>query len=109
MSSPVETLESHVVVYKNPKAYEKDAPKLAKKGWKVESVTERKPRAGIGRLLSLGFVTMIFPPKPELVVTYSKSTLKKGYVRCFSCGTINRDERGNKTQTCTKCGVQLAA
>lgn len=59
-----------VRVYKSPEAYRKDAAKLAKQGWSVQSVTERRPRSGCMRLLLLWFVVLIFPPKPELVVTY---------------------------------------
>lgn len=101
----VEQVESMVRVYKNPKAYQKDASKLAKDQWQSDSVTERKPRAGIGRILSLGFFTLLFPPKPELVVTYTKRTLNKRFVRCFSCGRILKKVRGGTV--CSGCGTDL--
>lgn len=106
MSTQVENRETVVRVYKKPKEYEKDASKMAKDNWSVESVTERRPRSGIGRIATLMLLALVFPPKPELVVTYARVTLKKGYVRCFSCGTINRDKKG---AFCTNCGVPLKA
>jgi hypothetical protein len=108
MSTPAEKRETMVRVYKKPKDYERDAAKMAKDSWSAESVTERRPRSGIGRIATLGFGSLVFPPKPELVVTYARTTLNKGYVRCFACGVINRDKK-DKGAFCTKCGAQLAA
>ena len=98
--------ETMVKVYTNPKNYAKDAKDLAKDGWKAENVTERQPRRGCGRILAMGVIfAFIFPPKPELVVTYSRERLNKGYVRCWSCGTINQAKQ--KRFFCTKCGSQM--
>lgn len=62
--------ETMVRTYPNPDAYQRDARKLAGKGWSVSNTMERKPRAGCARILTLGLFTMLFPPKPEIVVTY---------------------------------------
>lgn len=68
--SPIETM---VRVYKSPTAYARDAKTLAKKGWSVATVTHRQPRAGIGRIVTLGLLTLLRPPRPELVVTYQRT------------------------------------
>jgi len=57
--------------YPNERDYQRDAQKMARKNYKVVSVTSDKPRAGCMRILTLGIFTLIFPPKTELVVTYS--------------------------------------
>lgn len=62
-----------VRTYKSNDAYRKDANKLAKQGWRVVNVAERRPRAGCLRLLFLWWFVLIFPPKPELVVTYERA------------------------------------
>lgn len=56
--------------YKNEKEYQKDAAKLAAKGYEIQSVVSEQPRAGCGRILTIGLFAAIFKPKPELVVTY---------------------------------------
>ena len=72
------TKRSHIGViikrYKNEKAFQKDARKLAKKGWAVQTVTSEQPRAGCARWLTIGLFAVIFKPKPELVVTYNLTT-----------------------------------
>lgn len=62
--------ETMVRTYKNTDAYQRDAVKQAKQGWHVVNTVERRPRAGCFRIVTLGFFTLIRPPKPELVVTY---------------------------------------
>lgn len=56
--------------YKNQKAYQKDAPKMATKGYEVASVIEQENRAGCMRWLTIGLFSLIFKPKPTLLVTY---------------------------------------
>lgn len=56
--------------YKSQRRYERDAAKMVKRGYKVQSVTSQQPRAGIGRIFLLGFFALLFKPKPVLVVTY---------------------------------------
>lgn len=56
--------------YKDEKAYQKDAAKLARQGYEVASVVSEQPRSGCGRILAIGLFAAIFKPKPELVVTY---------------------------------------
>lgn len=57
--------------YKNDREYQRDAQRMTKRGYKVINVTSERPRAGCARLITLGIFTLIFPPKPEMVVTYS--------------------------------------
>lgn len=66
---PVETF---VVVYTSPKQYAQDAQRQAASGWVPLTVTERSPRAGCFRIFTLGLWSLVFPPKPELVVTYQR-------------------------------------
>lgn len=104
--NPAERTESMVRVYTKPSDYSKDAAKLASDGWIAGNVTERQPRRGCGRILLMGVVfAFIFPPKPELVVTYTRTVLQKGFVRCFACGTINESGKGH--EFCVNCGAAL--
>lgn len=56
--------------YKDERAYQKDAQRMVRRGYKVTSVTSEMQRAGCARILTLGIFTLLFPPKPQLVVTY---------------------------------------
>lgn len=56
--------------YKSQRRYERDAARMAEKGYKVQSVASQQPRAGLGRIFLLGFFALLFKPKPILVVTY---------------------------------------
>jgi hypothetical protein len=78
MSEPVETVETMVRVYKDTGDYDKDQRKLAKDGWLTLTMVERTPRAGIGRMATLGLMAVVRPPKPELVVTYQRTKPSKG-------------------------------
>ncbi len=69
----MQPVQTEVRVYKSNDEFRRDAEKAAKKGWTVQTVTERKPRAGCGRILTLGLLTLVRPPKPELVVTYVRA------------------------------------
>lgn len=61
-----------VKTYNSDKAYQKDAQRMAKAGWRVVSAVQDKRRPGCGRIGCLGIFAAIFPPKPVLVVTYEK-------------------------------------
>jgi hypothetical protein len=66
-------MKQHLIVirqYQSQNAFEKDARRMAKAGYVVQSVTSEQPRAGCGRWLTLGIFALIFKPAPELVVTY---------------------------------------
>lgn len=58
--------------YKDERAYQRDAQRWVRRGYKVSHVISEKPRAGCARILTLGLFTLLFPPKSELVVTYSR-------------------------------------
>lgn len=65
--------ETMVRTYKDSDSYRRDAASLAKKGWKVTNTVERRPRAGCARIVLLWWLTLLRPPKPELVVTYERT------------------------------------
>lgn len=65
--------ETMVRVYKDASAYQHDAKRLAKDGWRVANTVERRPRAGCARIVLLWWLTLLRPPKPELVVTYERT------------------------------------
>lgn len=58
--------------YKDRGEYEKDAPRMAAEGWRVVTVTEQTQRTGCLRMVTLGFFSLIWKPKPHLVVTYQR-------------------------------------
>lgn len=65
--------ETIIRIYRKPDEYQRDAQRLSRDGWSVSNVTERRPRSGCLRVfLLLGFLALVFPPKPELVVTYTR-------------------------------------
>lgn len=64
--------QTMVRVYGGNGDYQKDAKRLAKDGWNPVNVVERRPRAGCARILLLWWLTLLRPPKPELVVTYQR-------------------------------------
>jgi hypothetical protein len=54
--------------YKNEREYQRDAQKMARKKYKIQSVVSEQQRSGLMRLFLIGF---FFPPKAQLIVTYS--------------------------------------
>lgn len=68
------SFETRVRIYKSSGSFQREASKLAQQGWSVTATTSRQPRAGCLRILTLGIWTVVFPPKPEIVVTYSRQT-----------------------------------
>lgn len=56
--------------YKSEKQYQQDAQRMTAQGYKVVSVTSEQPRAGCLRIVTLGIFTLLWPPRPVLVVTY---------------------------------------
>ena len=65
--------ETMVRVYKGNGDYQRDAKRLAKSGWSPLNVVERRPRAGCMRIALLWWLTLLRPPRPELVVTYQRT------------------------------------
>lgn len=59
--------------YKDAKEFDREARRMAKDGWEVQSQTERTQRPGCGRILLTGGFALVFPPKPTIVVTYRRS------------------------------------
>lgn len=53
--------------YKNQRAYQVDAVRMAKRGYEVANTVSEVQRSGCLRTLLFGF---LFPPKPQLIVTY---------------------------------------
>ena len=113
--------ETQVGIYSNPNNYARDAKRLAQSGWVPISVTERRPRAGCLRIVTLGLWTLVFPPKPELVVTYQRGLLQQppsvtfiapsyplpptGAAYCPSCGAL----RAHGDAFCAQCGFGYQA
>lgn len=63
--------ETMVRVYRGTAAYRREAQRLAQEGWVVANTVEHRPRSGCLRVfLLLGIFALVFPPKPELTVTY---------------------------------------
>ena len=59
--------------YRNDKQFQKDAKRLAGDGWQVISTTSETRRSGCARIIMLGGIgALVFRPKPQTVVTYSK-------------------------------------
>lgn len=56
--------------YKSQAAYQRDARCMLARGYTVLNVTSEQPRAGCLRLITLGIFTLLWPPKPVLVVSY---------------------------------------
>lgn len=65
-------LETKVKRYKGEKAYQRDANRMAAKGWQVINMTSQNPRSGCGRILAIGIFAAIWKPKPVLIVTYQR-------------------------------------
>lgn len=65
--------KQHIIIkrYASDKDFNRDANKMARKGYVVTSTTSEAPRAGCARILTLGIFTLFFPPKRVLVVTYT--------------------------------------
>lgn len=57
--------------YKNEKEYQRDAQHLGKRGYKVVSVISEPKRRSLFTIVMTGFLVLLFPRKPELIVTYS--------------------------------------
>lgn len=62
------TLE--VKLYKNQKAYERDARKMTKKSWRVESVTTQQGGRSKKSWLGLGLFNFVRKQKTHYTVTY---------------------------------------
>jgi hypothetical protein len=60
----------YVKSYPDQRAFQRHAAELATDHWVVSSVVERKPNAGCLRIALLWWFVLIFPPRPELLVTY---------------------------------------
>lgn len=64
--------QTMVRVYRSPNAYRRDAEALARQGWHVASTSERRRRRSCVWIV-LFFPVLLWPPKPEIVVTYDRS------------------------------------
>lgn len=64
-----------VKTYKNTRDFERDARKMERQGWEVQSVVNQQPRPGVGRIVMLGLFAGVFKPKPILVVTYKRNRI----------------------------------
>lgn len=71
---PVYAGESDTLVrdYTGRPAFARDAEQLAKDGWAVVRVHERRRRPGKMRFTVLRSLAWLIPPEPEIVVTYRR-------------------------------------
>lgn len=58
--------------YRTEREYQRDAGRMAKRGYRVAHVVSETQRAGCMRIVTLGIFTLLFPPKPQFVVTYQR-------------------------------------
>lgn len=64
-------LKSIVVrTYKSSRSYERDARRMAGRGYKIQSVTSQTRNPGFMRFITLGLFALVFKPRPILVATY---------------------------------------
>lgn len=69
-SSPPEVIAK---TYDKELHYIRDVSDLATSGWRVVSTTVFQPRSGWARILfSLGWLAVVYPPKPQIIVTYQR-------------------------------------
>jgi hypothetical protein len=65
--------EIKVKEYKNSGEYQTDAKRMLSQGWRVTDTSERIQRRGCLTMLLIGWnIGLIFPPKPHIVVTYTR-------------------------------------
>lgn len=102
--SDAEEYDAMAKHYKNHKQYIHDAETLLKDGWLPEEVFPRVRRAPWWAWICIGPFALL-AVRRDLTVRYSRIRVRKGYIRCFNCGTINRTTQ--KTFHCTNCGVEL--
>ena len=74
-SAAAATPEMMVREYKNARAFNNDAKKLAKKGWTVVSTTDSKASSGAGRkAATVAMPVLLFlPHASHVVVTYQRA------------------------------------
>lgn len=66
--------EIKIKEYDTPNDYQKDAGRMTAQGWHVTDTSEREQRRGCVSMILFGWnLGLIFPPKPHIVVTYSRS------------------------------------
>lgn len=56
--------------YKTEQQYQRDAGRMAKRGYKVAGMTSERPSRGCLAALTFGLFVLLFPPKPQYIVTY---------------------------------------
>jgi transcriptional regulator with XRE-family HTH domain len=58
--------------YASPQELEADTAWLGPNGWTVVTTTKVRPRTGWRRLVLVGWLVRLWPPKPRLVVTWER-------------------------------------
>lgn len=99
-----------VKTYKRPTDFQKDAKKMARHGYTVMSTTNGAPRAGLAH----GVASVIFPPLPEVTVTYALVGSAEAWnaqrfrsyearnIRCLEC----YNEVPSDASFCPTCGLK---
>lgn len=63
-----------VKTYDKEQHYVADAPRQSADGWQIVSTNTFQPRSGWARILfTLGWMAVVYPPKPQIVVTYQRA------------------------------------
>lgn len=58
--------------YTSDKAMRKDMEQMQRAGYRVVSQDSHQPRAGLGRIILLGFFSLLFKPKMRFTVVYER-------------------------------------
>ena len=64
--------ETKVKEYQSQGAFQRDADRMAKDGWAVQTVSDRPQRVGCLRILSTGFLALLWKPPSHVLVTYHR-------------------------------------
>ncbi len=59
--------------YKNERQYQGDAQQMARKGYIVSAVASQQMRRSFFTVVMTGFLAILFPRKPQLIVTYMRA------------------------------------
>ena len=65
-------METKVREYGSQGAFQRDAGRMGRDGWAVQSVTDRPQRAGCLRILLTGGIALVWKPPSRVMVTYHR-------------------------------------
>lgn len=66
--------DTETKVYRSTKDFQRDSERRSRDGWEIANSVTHNPRSGCMRIIMLGGIgALVFKPKPEITVTYSKA------------------------------------